>query len=104
VVLIPARIGYGETGGPDLENAGRCDAKNFAPGVDAAANEIAAVLERARVLPYVNLSRGLVIGTSYGGLTSIRLKQKPARFGRRSKLLRGFRRGSNQPAGKSLLR
>jgi dienelactone hydrolase len=76
VVLVPARVGYGETGGPDLENAGRCNAKNFAPGVEAAADEIAAVLERAKALPYVNLSRGLVIGTSYGGLASIRLASK----------------------------
>lgn len=72
-VLVPTRIGYGVTGGPDVEYSGDCNDRNYAPGFDAAAEETAAVLQRARTLPYVDLSRGLVAGTSFGGMTAVKL-------------------------------
>jgi dienelactone hydrolase len=73
-VLLPTRIGYGVTGGPDVEFSGQsCRDKNYAPGFDAAATEVAAVVESARSLSYVDVSRGLVLGTSFGGMTSIKL-------------------------------
>ena len=73
-VLVPTRIGYGVTGGPDLEFSGNaCNDKHYAPGFNAAADQVAAALQRARTLSYVDLTRGIVIGTSFGGMTSIKL-------------------------------
>jgi dienelactone hydrolase len=73
-VIVPTRIGYGVTAGPDVESSGQsCRDKNYAPGFDAAADEVAAALQRARMLPYVDLSHGIVAGTSFGGMTSIKL-------------------------------
>ncbi len=72
-VLVPTRIGYGVTGGPDVEYSGSCNDRNYAPGFDAAGEETAAVLQHARTLPYVDLSRGIVAGTSFGGMTAIKL-------------------------------
>ncbi len=72
-VLEPTRIGYGATGGPDVEFNGPCWDKDFAPGIDAAADQVAAVLRRARTLPSVDLSSGIVVGHSFGGITAVNL-------------------------------
>jgi len=76
VVLVPTRVGYGETGGPDVEDSGRCDSRNFAPVYAAAADQTAAVLKAAANLPYVDMSRGIVVGQSFGGMTSITLSTR----------------------------
>lgn len=73
VVLVPTRVGYGETGGPDVEYSGRCDSRNYAPVYAAAADQTAAVLKAATHLPYVDQSRGIVVGQSFGGTTAITL-------------------------------
>lgn len=72
-VLVPTRVGYGESGGPDVEYSGRCDSKNFTPVYDSAAAQTVAVLKAAANLPYVDTSRGIVVGQSFGGMTSITL-------------------------------
>lgn len=72
-VLIPTRVGYGDSGGPDLENSGKCDARNFAPAFRAAAEQTLAVLAYASQLPYVDSQRGLLVGQSFGGATTIAL-------------------------------
>lgn len=73
-VLVPTRIGYGVTEGPDVESPGpSCDARKYAPGFDIAAEEVAAVLRYAQAIGYVDTSRGLVVGTSFGGMLSIKL-------------------------------
>lgn len=76
VVLVPTRVGYGETGGLDVEYSGRCDSRNYAPAYAAAADQTAAVLKRAADLPYVDLSRGIVVGQSFGGMTAIALSTR----------------------------
>lgn len=76
VVLVPTRVGYGETGGPDVEYSGRCSSKNYAPAYAAAADQSVAVLKAAANLPYVDLSRGMVVGQSFGGMTSIALSTR----------------------------
>lgn len=73
VVFVPTRVGYGESGGLDVEYSGRCDSRNFAPAYAAAADQTVAVLKAAMSLPYVDLSRGIVVGQSIGGMTSIAL-------------------------------
>ena len=76
VVLVPTRVGYGETGGPDVEDSGRCDSRNFAPVYAAVADQTVAVLKAAANLPYVDLSRGIVVGQSFGGMASITLSTR----------------------------
>jgi len=76
VVLVPTRVGYGESGGPDVEYSGRCDSRNFAPVYAAAADQTVAVLKAVANLSYVDLSRGIVVGQSFGGMTSIALSTR----------------------------
>lgn len=76
VVLVPTRVGYGESGGPDVEYSGRCDRRDYAPVYAASADQTVAVLKAANNLPYVDLSRGLVVGQSFGGMTSITLSTR----------------------------
>lgn len=76
VVLVPTRVGYGESGGPDVEYSGRCESRNYAPVYAASADQTVAVLKSAANLSYVDLSRGIVVGQSFGGLTSITLSTR----------------------------
>ncbi len=72
MVLVPTRIGYGAVGVmPDPENAGGCNVGNFSPGLTAAAAEITAVIAYARHQPFVDPTRVLIVGESYGGLATI---------------------------------
>jgi len=73
VVMVPTRVGYGESGGPDVEDSGRCDARTYEPVYAAAADQTLAVLQAARQWPFVDSSRGLVVGQSFGGATAIAL-------------------------------
>jgi dienelactone hydrolase len=76
-VFVPTRIGYGVTGGPDLEDTGPCNIKNYPPGYDAAAQLTTQVIAHARRLPYVDPVRGLVVGQSFGGATAITMATRP---------------------------
>lgn len=71
VVLVPTRIGYGVTGGPDIEDSGGCRSKNYPPVYEAAAQHTLQVLAYARTLPYVDGGRGVVLGQSFGGTAAI---------------------------------
>jgi dienelactone hydrolase len=77
VVIVPTRIGYGYSGGPDIENSGAsCDKRNYPPAYTAAADESIAALEYVRRLPYVSVKRGVVVGQSFGGATAITLSTR----------------------------
>jgi dienelactone hydrolase len=76
VVLLPTRLGYGEAGGQDAEYTGKCDSKNYPPALTAAADQTEILLKHAETLPYVDLSRGIVVGQSFGGMTSIVLSTR----------------------------
>lgn len=76
VVFVPTRVGYGESGGVDVEYSGRCDSRNYMPVYEAAADQTLAVLKTAKDLPYVDLSRGIVVGQSFGGMTAITLSTR----------------------------
>lgn len=76
VVIVPTRVGYGDSGGVDVEYSGKCSNKSFGPAYAAAADQTAAVLEAARSLGYVDLSKGIVTGQSFGGTTAITLSTK----------------------------
>ena len=73
VVFLPMRVGYGGTGGPDVEESGPCNAKNYPPVYDAAAAQTLKVIEYAKGLPYIDATNGVVAGQSFGGTTAITL-------------------------------
>ena len=73
IVAVPTRIGYGVTGGEDVESSGPCSSPNFGPGFNAAATQMQAVLEHLRARPDVAPDRAVVVGQSYGGASSIAL-------------------------------
>lgn len=76
VVFVPTRIGYGVTGGPDVEDSGACKRKNYPPVYEAAAQTTLRVIDYAKARSYVDPSKGLVIGQSFGGTTAITLAAK----------------------------
>lgn len=71
VVLIPTRIGYGVTGGPDVEATGDCTDKRYGPGVGAGVAQTRDVAAFAASLPYVDAGRGLILGESFGALIAV---------------------------------
>ena len=70
-VFVPTRIGYGVTGGLDLEESGPCNAKRYPPAYDAAAQLTLQVISHARGRPDIEAERGIVVGQSFGGATAI---------------------------------
>ena len=79
VVMVPTRVGYGDTYGPfDPEDSGACERKDLAPAAQASAEQVLATVAFARQhLPFVDTARWVVMGTSMGGnttLATVRLK------------------------------
>ena len=70
-VFIPIRVGYGSSGGPNVENSGPCETKNYVPVYEAGAVQTIKVIEFAKSLPYIDAANGLVAGQSFGGTTAI---------------------------------
>jgi dienelactone hydrolase len=70
-VLIPTRIGYGVTGGPDVEFTGPCADKRVAAGTDAGASQVRQLLAWAVGRPGIDAGRGLLVGESFGGLVAL---------------------------------
>ncbi|WP_342359329.1 alpha/beta fold hydrolase [Terrarubrum flagellatum] len=75
-VLAPTRIGYGVSGGPDVEYSGTCRVRNYPPAYEAAAQQTIRAIEHARTLSYVDGSAGVVVGQSFGGATAIAIAAK----------------------------
>ncbi len=73
IVAVPTRIGYGVTGGEDIEDSGACDRKVYPPGFNAAAQETLAVLDLLRGRPDVQAQRMVAMGQSFGGGTTVAL-------------------------------
>jgi dienelactone hydrolase len=71
IVAVPTRIGYGVSGGPDVEDSGACNAKRYPPGYAAAAEQTLAVLAAVRQRPDASKDRAVVMGQSYGGTTAV---------------------------------
>jgi len=71
IVAVPTRIGYGVSGGPDIEDSGPCNAKRYPPGYAAAAEQTLAVLAAMRQRPDAAHDRAVVMGQSYGGATAV---------------------------------
>jgi len=71
LVAVPTRVGYGVTGGEDVEDTGLCSRKNYPPGYAASATETLTVLEMLRRRSDVAADRAVVMGQSFGGATAI---------------------------------
>ena len=71
LVAVPTRIGYGVTGGDDVEDSGACKNKNYPPGYTASAVQTMKVLEVMRERPDTAKDRTVILGQSYGGTTAI---------------------------------
>jgi dienelactone hydrolase len=73
-VAVPTRIGYGVTGGDDLEDTGPCNARDFAPGFLVVAQQTQSVLRFLKAsLDDVLKDRSVVLGQSFGGAGSVAL-------------------------------
>ena len=70
IVALPTRIGYGVTGGEDIEYSGDCRRRNYPPGYAAAAAQTLAVLDAVRQRPDASKDRAVIMGQSYGGATA----------------------------------
>ena len=73
VVAVPVRLGYGATGGPDLENSGPCGDRRFTPMFNRAASEIAQVIEAMARRPDVDPANVVALGQSVGGGSTVAL-------------------------------
>ncbi len=73
VVIAPTRIGYGETGGPDLEGVGSCSNEDFPRVFDIAQQQALATLSFAKSLPYADATTVIAMGVSFGGASSLAL-------------------------------
>jgi dienelactone hydrolase len=71
IVAVPTRIGYGATGGEDVEDTGACNHKNYPPAYLAAAHQTLAVLEAVRRRPDAAKDRAIVMGQSFGGAAAL---------------------------------
>lgn len=76
-VVTPTRIGYGETGGPDLEYSGDCTHKNYEAVFMPASLQLRAVLAELARLKLIKPDKGWVLGDSTGGLIAIYLASYP---------------------------
>lgn len=72
-VFVPTRIGYGDTGGPDIEDTGRCNAKDYAAGMAPATEAMLQIIAAIRKEPEIGNSSGVIIGQSVAGLLSVSL-------------------------------
>ncbi len=75
-VFLPLRVGYGATGGPDVEFSGGCTARRYPPVYEAGAVQTIATIAYAKTLPYINPNDGIVIGQSFGGTIAIAMAAK----------------------------
>lgn len=68
IVIVPTRIGYGNTGTDfDPEETGRCEGANYSPMLIAATTQILAALNYGRSLPEADPNRAILVGVSVGG-------------------------------------
>jgi len=72
-VILPTRIGYGVSGGPDADYSGTCGNKNYLEARKAAIDQSKQVLNHVFDFSYIDKTKGIVVGQSVGGFTTIGL-------------------------------
>lgn len=76
IVAVPTRLGYGETGGEDIEDTGVCERKRYAPGYEAGAQLTLQVMAWMRQRPDTLPDRTVVMGQSFGGTIAVAMAAK----------------------------
>jgi dienelactone hydrolase len=71
IVAVPTRVGYGVSGGPDVEDTGVCTRKNYPPAYAASAEQALAALAAVRERPDAAKDRAIIMGQSFGGATAV---------------------------------
>ena len=72
-VILPTRIGYGVSGGPDADYSGACSNKNYLEARKAGIDQSKQVLNHVFDFSYIDRTKGIVVGQSVGGFTTIGL-------------------------------
>jgi len=72
-VILPTRIGYGVSGGPDADYSGACGNKNYLEARKVSVDQSKQVLNHVLDFSYIDKSKGIVVGQSVGGFTTIGL-------------------------------
>lgn len=71
IVALPTRVGYGVTGGEDVEDSGACHQKNYSAGFNPGVQQTLAVLNVLRQRPDAAANRTVVMGQSFGGALAV---------------------------------
>lgn len=73
LVAMPTRIGYGVTGGEDVEDSGSCSNRLYPAVFKAAADQSLQLLDELLKRDDVRRDRTVVMGQSFGGATAVTL-------------------------------
>lgn len=73
VVIVPTRGGYGETGGEDTELNIGCSFPNYPSVYKAAIDTSITVLKGLSDKSYIDFTKGIAVGQSFGGTTAVGL-------------------------------
>ncbi|MCE4557299.1 dienelactone hydrolase family protein [Roseateles cellulosilyticus] len=73
LVAVPTRIGYGVSGGEDVEDSGSCNNRLYPPVFRAAADQSLQLLDVLRQRDDVVKDRTVLLGQSFGGATTVTL-------------------------------
>jgi dienelactone hydrolase len=72
-VLVPERLGHGETGGKYLEDQSGCDQADFSRAGRASAEQIRLAFDYLRQQPFIRKDGAVVLGHSAGGWGALAL-------------------------------
>ena len=70
-VFVPVRVGYGETGGPDVEESGNCNNRDYEFSYRVGGEQTRKVIALAKTKSFVDPARGVVVGQSFGGTLAV---------------------------------
>lgn len=71
LVALPTRIGYGVSGGEDVEDSGNCNNRQYPPAYRAAADQSMQLLDELSRRDDVLKNRTVAVGQSFGGATAV---------------------------------
>ena len=73
IVILPTRIGYGVSGGADADYGGTCGNMNYPESIKVAVEQSKQVLNHVFDFSYIDRTKGIVVGQSFGGFATIGL-------------------------------
>lgn len=75
-VLVPQRLGHGQTGGPYLEDQEGCDAAEYGLSAQTTAEAITTALTFMRAQPFARKDAAVIVGHSAGGWGALALADR----------------------------